>query len=79
MTDINQLIIDSVDRRLHVLGRYDIEDIAQDIFKEFSIGTFEMIREREIGTLNAEIVKRIIINMKYRENIRKAMSDEEKK
>jgi hypothetical protein len=64
---------------LHVLGGNDIEDLAEDIFKEFSIRTFEMFGERESGTLNAEIVKRIIIDKEYRENIRKAMSDEEKK
>jgi hypothetical protein len=49
------------------------------MFKEFSIGNFDMVCEKEVRILNAETVAKIIIDEKYRERIRRLMEEEEKR
>jgi hypothetical protein len=39
------------------------------MFREFSIGTFEMIFEREIGEKSFESIIKLILDTDYRENI----------
>jgi hypothetical protein len=76
-TDIIHFIEETVKWRLGRLSITEVEDIAEDMFKEFSIGTFDMICEKEVGVLNAETVARIISDEKYRERIRRLMKEEE--
>jgi hypothetical protein len=40
--------------RVRPISRSEIEDIAEDMFKEFSLSIYSKIIEKEVGEVNAE-------------------------
>jgi hypothetical protein len=76
---IDQFIEGGERERIRRMGRYDMEDAVEDMFKEFSVGTFEKIIEKEVEEINEETTIKLILDVDFRNNIWKLMIEEEKR